>query len=254
MAGIVLVRDVMSKNVRVVQLDSSVKEVVATMNKFDIGSMIVVQGGRPVGIITERDILRRVVEPCVAPEILNARQVMTSPLVSIRETASIDEAAELMAKKKRAIIEPEKAIRRGEGKPLAQRISIPEKILENKELRKAVAEVGKKEGWKEREITILERVLDEVPDAEIAREVKLTRQRVGQIKFEMLEKLDRTARYHLRDHREKEPFYKQMFELEKEKRDQDVTCWNDVVMVMRDFLTTWEAHEQARARARLLEE
>jgi len=100
MAGIVLVRDIMSKDVRVVRLDSSVKEVVATMNKFDIGSIIVVQGDRPVGIITERDILRRVVEPCLAPEILTARQVMTSPVVSIRETASLDEAAGLMAKKK----------------------------------------------------------------------------------------------------------------------------------------------------------
>lgn len=100
MVGIVLVRDIMSKDVRVVRLDSSVKEVVATMNKFDIGSIIVVQGDRPVGIITERDILRRVVEPCLAPEILAARQVMTSPVVSIRETASLDEAAELMAKKK----------------------------------------------------------------------------------------------------------------------------------------------------------
>lgn len=100
MAGIVLVRDIMSKDVRVVRLDSSVKEVVATMNKFDIGSIIVVQGDRPVGIITERDILRRVVEPCLAPEILTARQVMTSPVVSVRETASLDEAAGLMAKKK----------------------------------------------------------------------------------------------------------------------------------------------------------
>jgi len=90
----------MSKDVRVVRLDSSVKEVVATMNKFDIGSIIVVQGDRPVGIITERDILRRVVEPCLAPEILTARQVMTSPVVSIRETASLDEVAGLMAKKK----------------------------------------------------------------------------------------------------------------------------------------------------------
>ena len=100
MAGLVLVRDIMSKNVRVVRLDSSVKEVVATMNKFDIGSIIVVQSDRPVGIITERDILRRVVEPCLAPGALTARQVMTSPLVTIRETASLDEAAGLMAKRK----------------------------------------------------------------------------------------------------------------------------------------------------------
>jgi len=99
MAGIVLVRDVMSKSVRVVRPDSSVKEVVATMNKFDIGSIVVVQGERPVGIITERDILRRIVEPCLAPETLTARQVMSSPVITIDENASIDEAARLMAKK-----------------------------------------------------------------------------------------------------------------------------------------------------------
>lgn len=99
MAGIVLVRDVMTKNVKVVRPDTSVKEVVATMNKFNIGSIVVVQGERPVGIITERDILRRIVEPCIAPETLTARQVMTSPVVSIDENTSIDEAARLMAKK-----------------------------------------------------------------------------------------------------------------------------------------------------------
>ena len=100
MAGIVLVRDIMTKDLRVVRPDTTIKEVVATMNKFNIGSIIVVQGDRPVGIITERDILRRQVEPCLAPEILTARQVMTSPLITINETANIEDAAKLMAKKK----------------------------------------------------------------------------------------------------------------------------------------------------------
>jgi CBS domain-containing protein len=100
MAGMVLVRDVMSKDVKVVRPDSSVKEVVADMNKFNIGSIVVVQGDMPVGVISERDILRRVVEPCLSPESLTARQVMTSPVVTISETASIEEAAKLMTKKK----------------------------------------------------------------------------------------------------------------------------------------------------------
>jgi CBS domain-containing protein len=99
LAGIVLVRDVMSKNVRVVRPDSSAREVVAIMNKFDIGSVVVVQGERPVGIITERDILRRIVEPCLAPETLTARQIMTGPVITIDENASINEAAKLMVKK-----------------------------------------------------------------------------------------------------------------------------------------------------------
>ena len=99
MAGILLVRDVMTKDVRVVRPDTSVKEVVATMNKLDIGSIVVVQGERPVGIITERDILKRIVEPCLDPETVTARQIMTSPVVTIDENASINEAAKLMAKK-----------------------------------------------------------------------------------------------------------------------------------------------------------
>jgi len=100
MASIILVRDVMSKEVKVVRPDTTVKEVVATMNKFNIGSIIVVQGERPVGIITERDILRRLVEPCLAPETLTARHIMTSPVTTISETATIEEAAKLMAKKR----------------------------------------------------------------------------------------------------------------------------------------------------------
>ena len=99
MTGILLVRDVMTKDVRVVRPDTSVKEVVAVMNKFDIGSIVVVQGERPVGIITERDILKRIVEPCLTPETVTARQIMTSPVVTINENASINEAAKLMAKK-----------------------------------------------------------------------------------------------------------------------------------------------------------
>jgi CBS domain-containing protein len=89
----------MTKDVRVVRPDTSVKEVVAVMNKFDIGSIVVVQGERPVGIITERDILKRIVEPCLDPETVTARQIMTSPVVTIDENASINEAAKLMAKK-----------------------------------------------------------------------------------------------------------------------------------------------------------
>lgn len=100
MAGVVLVRDLMSKWVKIVRLDTTVKEIVATMNKFRIGSVIVVQGERLVGIITERDILLRLVGQSWAPETLTAKQIMTTPVVTISEEASIDEAAKLMVKKK----------------------------------------------------------------------------------------------------------------------------------------------------------
>jgi CBS domain-containing protein len=100
MSSLVLVREIMSKDVKVVRPDTNAQEIVATMNKFDIGSIIVVQGERPVGIITARDILVRLVEQCLAPGVLTAKQIMTSPLVTISESATIEEAAKLMAKKK----------------------------------------------------------------------------------------------------------------------------------------------------------
>ena len=100
MASLVLVREIMSKDVRVVRPDTTAQEIVATMNKFDISSIIVVQGERPVGIITARDILVRLVEQCLAPGVLTAKHIMTSPLVTISESATIEEAARLMAKKK----------------------------------------------------------------------------------------------------------------------------------------------------------
>ncbi len=69
----------------------------------------------------------------------------------------------------------------------------------------------------------------------------------------MLMNLDRQAHYLMRQHKEKSPFYEQLFKLEQERRLQDVECWRDVVMVMRDFLYAWEAHEQAKAKAIFLD-
>jgi CBS domain-containing protein len=100
MASLVPVRDIMSKNVKVVRPDTTAQEVVATMSSFDISSILVVQSERPVGIITLRDVLTKVVVQCLAPRALTARQIMSSPLVTINESATVEEAARLMAQKK----------------------------------------------------------------------------------------------------------------------------------------------------------
>jgi len=100
MADTLLVRDIMVRAVKVVEPDSSVKEVVTAMNRFNIGSIIVVNDDEPVGVISERDILKRVVEPCLSPEITMARQIMTSPVITIAESAKLEEAVKLMAEKR----------------------------------------------------------------------------------------------------------------------------------------------------------
>lgn len=100
MAGMVLVRDVMTKNPKVVRRDTSVQEIVATMNSFDISSVIVVQEQRPVGIVTHKDIIAKVVQPRIPPDALKAIEVMSTPVVTINEDASIEEAARLMSRKR----------------------------------------------------------------------------------------------------------------------------------------------------------
>jgi CBS domain-containing protein len=100
MASLVSIRDIMSKDVQVVRPDTTAQEVVATMSKFDISSIVVVQADRPVGIITLRDVLEKIAVQCLAPRAVTARQIMTSPLTTIDETATVEEAANLMIQKK----------------------------------------------------------------------------------------------------------------------------------------------------------
>ena len=99
MAGSILVRDVMTTGVKTVTLDSTIAEAVKKMNKFGIGAIIVVQGKKPVGIITERDILMKIVEPFLDPKLMKVRQVMSSPLITIRGDALVEEAANVMTEK-----------------------------------------------------------------------------------------------------------------------------------------------------------
>ena len=94
-----MVRDVMTKEPRVVRRDTNVQEIVATMSKYDISSIIVVEEKRPVGIVTHKDILSKLVQARIPPDAVTAREVMTSPVVTISEESSVEEAARLMSKK-----------------------------------------------------------------------------------------------------------------------------------------------------------
>ncbi|MBT3283987.1 CBS domain-containing protein [Candidatus Bathyarchaeota archaeon] len=99
MSGFIIVRDIMAKNIKTVKPDDSVHSAVVKMNKFGIGSVIVISSGRPIGIITETNVMRRVVEQRMDPATVWAKDIMTSPLVTIDQTAAVEEAAKIMADK-----------------------------------------------------------------------------------------------------------------------------------------------------------
>ncbi|MCK4952375.1 CBS domain-containing protein [Candidatus Bathyarchaeota archaeon] len=93
--------------------DSPLVEVIQKMNKFEIGSVVVVQRRRAVGIITERDIMRKIIEPWIDPAIIKAREIMSTPPITIRDDAPLEEAAEIMMKnriKKLPVVKNEKVM------------------------------------------------------------------------------------------------------------------------------------------------
>jgi CBS domain-containing protein len=100
MSGIILVRDIMAKNVKTVRTDDSAHDAVVKMNKFDVGSVIVTNNNRAVGIITSKNILSRIVESRLDASTVRAKDIMSSPLITIEPDAPIEDAAKLMAQKR----------------------------------------------------------------------------------------------------------------------------------------------------------
>jgi CBS domain-containing protein len=107
------VRDVMVREVITVDEDSTVKEAVDIMNEFQIGSLIVLERGKAMGIVTERDFLRRVIAG--AKDVMNTKvkEIMTTPLVVVEPSTDLEEAVKLMFQskiKKLAVVDANKLV------------------------------------------------------------------------------------------------------------------------------------------------
>ncbi|MFP3951746.1 MAG: cyclic nucleotide-binding/CBS domain-containing protein [Candidatus Bathyarchaeia archaeon] len=87
----------MRENPPMVRVSEPVTRVVEEMLSEDIGAIIVVnKNGDPLGIITEKDMIERVVEPDRDIDTTLAQEVMSAPLISIEEDRSTGEALDLM--------------------------------------------------------------------------------------------------------------------------------------------------------------
>jgi CBS domain-containing protein len=94
-----LVKDVMSSPVIAMGEDAPANRVAELMDKHDLGCIIVTnKEGKPLGIITERDLVVRVLAKNAKPDTLKANEVMTSPLITIEPDATISDAARKMSK------------------------------------------------------------------------------------------------------------------------------------------------------------
>lgn len=97
------VRDILAKkgsDVITVAARETALRAAQLMNDRGIGGLVVIEGDRPTGIFTERDILRRVVSPGRDPATTRVADVMTTPVIACAPDTSIDECAAMMTAKR----------------------------------------------------------------------------------------------------------------------------------------------------------
>jgi CBS domain-containing protein len=105
--------DVMVREVITVDENSTVKEAVDIMNEFQIGSLIVLEKGKAIGIVTERDFLRRVIGEGKDAKNTRVGEIMTTPLVVVEPSTDLEEAVKLMFQrkiKKLAVVDAKKLV------------------------------------------------------------------------------------------------------------------------------------------------
>lgn len=93
------VRDLMTPGPASVEPSTPVVEAARLLGREDVGSLPVVEGGRLVGIVTDRDIALRVVAEGKDPGSTSIGEVCSRDLVSARPEQELDEALALMARR-----------------------------------------------------------------------------------------------------------------------------------------------------------
>lgn len=96
------VSEIMSRGVITANVESnpSVLDVANMMIKSKVGSVVLLKAGKPAGIVTERDVIKKVSLLNKKPGDIQAADIMSAPLITIKAYDSVDMAAALMSKNK----------------------------------------------------------------------------------------------------------------------------------------------------------
>ena len=85
-----------TRSVITIEASKSVMDVAQLMKDMSLGSVVVLRDGKPIGIITDRDLVTRVLCAGKRPEDLQAEAIMSSPLTCVGDTDEPIKAATLM--------------------------------------------------------------------------------------------------------------------------------------------------------------
>lgn len=92
--------EIMSATPVTISADATVVEAASVMRDREVGSLVVLEDSRPIGIVTERDVVTKVAASNRASQATSVRDIMTSPLVAVHPHQEVAEAAKVMAARK----------------------------------------------------------------------------------------------------------------------------------------------------------
>ena len=98
MAGETIVKEAMKSNIAIVQPTTLVLEAAKIMKKRKIGNVIVVEKKQPIGILTESDILKKVVAEGKNAKDVKVKEIMSTPIIVIDPYLTLEQAMETMTK------------------------------------------------------------------------------------------------------------------------------------------------------------
>ncbi len=93
------VADYMSSDLRSVHLDATIKEAARLLQKWKVGSLLVDDGLRYLGIITDTDLSRKAVARGLDPNTTRVRTCMSKPVIAIEDSELLADAIHLMKDK-----------------------------------------------------------------------------------------------------------------------------------------------------------
>jgi CBS domain-containing protein len=94
------VEDVMTTDIITIDVNATVKKAAKIMDKNGISCLIAARKGKAIGIITERDLLKRIIVESKDPEKTKVKEVMSSPLEVVAPGTDLEKALRLMFRKK----------------------------------------------------------------------------------------------------------------------------------------------------------
>jgi CBS domain-containing protein len=90
------IRDIMTKNIMAVPRTAAVAQAIELMASHNISCVIITEHNQPVGIVTERDLIKRILGAKKSPTKVKCHEIMTPHLITVSAESSLSDAMEII--------------------------------------------------------------------------------------------------------------------------------------------------------------